>query len=270
MDNQQNNNQLPQEGQNTAIKRLDIDRIFLNDPYGLFVYKKAEKLVAGVYLLTNYLSDKEPIKWSLREFAGSLLFQSLSMSDRVWGEEGLTNDVLSSICEMLSILNIAKISQIISETNYEIIVEEFNKLADFLATSSKNMSSAKIAFKSNFFDGDYDFVSNHVNQNQPSFSQGGLYKGQKDIKDNQNNHVLNNKMSETKKSSLAEKVKDKNNRQEIIVSMLKSGLKLTIKDFAQNIKDCSEKTIQRELLSLVSKGVLKKEGERRWSKYSLS
>ena len=64
-------------------------------------------------------------------------------------------------------------------------------------------------------------------------------------------------------------VKDKNNRREIILSMLKSGVKLTIKDFAKNIKDCSEKTIQRELLSLVSEGVLKKEGERRWSKYFL-
>ena len=74
-------------------------------------------------------------------------------------------------------------------------------------------------------------------------------------------------MSVTKKAPVEKKVKDKNSRQDIILSMLKSGVKLTIKDFAQNIKDCSEKTIQRELLSLVSKGVLKKEGERRWSKY---
>jgi len=47
-------------------------------------------------------------------------------------------------------------------------------------------------------------------------------------------------------------------------------VKLTIKDFTKNIKDCSEKTIQRELLAMVAKGVLKKEGERRWSKYFLS
>ena len=52
--------------------------------------------------------------------------------------------------------------------------------------------------------------------------------------------------------------------------MLKGGAKLTIKDFAKNIKDCSDKTIQRELISMVTSGVLKKEGERRWSKYFLA
>jgi hypothetical protein len=35
------------------------------------------------------------------------------------------------------------------------------------------------------------------------------------------------------------------------------------------IKDCSEKTIQRELIVLVSEKVVKKEGERRWSVYSI-
>jgi hypothetical protein len=52
--------------------------------------------------------------------------------------------------------------------------------------------------------------------------------------------------------------------------MLKGGVKLTIKDFAQKIKGCSEKTIQRELIVMLTSGVLKKEGERRWSKYFLA
>ena len=43
-----------------------------------------------------------------------------------------------------------------------------------------------------------------------------------------------------------------------------------IKDVSPLIKGCSEKTIQRELLSMVKSGILKKEGEKRWSKYSLA
>ena len=61
----------------------------------------------------------------------------------------------------------------------------------------------------------------------------------------------------------------KTNRQEVILETLKTKSNLTIKDFAKVITDCSEKTIQRELLDLVEKGVIKKEGERRWSTYSL-
>jgi predicted HTH transcriptional regulator len=61
----------------------------------------------------------------------------------------------------------------------------------------------------------------------------------------------------------------KDNRQEAIINVLKSQSNLTIKDFSKVIKDCSEKTIQRELIDLVDRGIVKKEGERRWSRYSL-
>ena len=58
-------------------------------------------------------------------------------------------------------------------------------------------------------------------------------------------------------------------RQESSLSVLKHQSNLTIKDFSKVIKDCSEKTIQRELIELVDRGVVKREGERRWSRYSL-
>ncbi|MFA6227308.1 MAG: hypothetical protein WC631_02450 [Candidatus Paceibacterota bacterium] len=276
MDNQNNNNQIDPNNQKTAIKKVDASLIFGDDSYGLFIYKKTERLVAGIYLLTNYLSDREALKWNLRESANTLLFKVLALSDRVWGEDGINKEILVSIGEMFSMLNITKISSMISEVNYVIITNEFDKLAEFISSSSKNMSSAKIAFGSNLFDGDYNFIPTQTYQGRTLDGQKGLagnsgdfYKGQKDIKDNHNSSVFN-KMTDMKKSPTEKNIKDKDNRQNIIVSMLKSGLHLTIKDFAQNIKDCSEKTIQRELLALVLKGVLKKEGERRWSKYYLS
>ena len=40
-----------------------------------------------------------------------------------------------------------------------------------------------------------------------------------------------------------------------------------IKDIIGKIKDISEKTLQRELSALVAKGVLKKIGDKRWSRY---
>ena len=65
-------------------------------------------------------------------------------------------------------------------------------------------------------------------------------------------------------------VMQKNERQQIILDIIKEIGESSIKDISDNIKDCSEKTIQRELLSMVANGVLKKEGERRWSKYYLA
>ncbi len=61
-----------------------------------------------------------------------------------------------------------------------------------------------------------------------------------------------------------------NERQRLIKDILSSQGQATIKDIAAHIKDCSEKTIQRELNLLISEGTVRKEGERRWSRYSLA
>lgn len=58
-------------------------------------------------------------------------------------------------------------------------------------------------------------------------------------------------------------------RGEQIVDMLRDKEGLSIKDFHAAIYDCSEKTIQRELMSLIESGQVRREGERRWSRYFL-
>ncbi len=55
-----------------------------------------------------------------------------------------------------------------------------------------------------------------------------------------------------------------------IKTVLEAIPEATIKDIAEVITDVSEKTIQRELNSLIEKGQVLRQGERRWSKYSLA
>jgi hypothetical protein len=62
----------------------------------------------------------------------------------------------------------------------------------------------------------------------------------------------------------------KNKRQATIIALMKRRKEVMIKDISSVIHDCSEKTIQRELQELVDRGVLVKEGERRWTRYRLS
>jgi len=58
-------------------------------------------------------------------------------------------------------------------------------------------------------------------------------------------------------------------RAERIKTVLEAKPQATVKDVAEIITDVSEKTIQRELNSLIEKGQVLREGERRWSKYSV-
>jgi hypothetical protein len=62
----------------------------------------------------------------------------------------------------------------------------------------------------------------------------------------------------------------KSGRKKQIFSVLGRKSNAMIKDFSSIITDCSEKTIQRLLMEMVHAGVLKREGDRRWSRYSIS
>jgi len=67
-----------------------------------------------------------------------------------------------------------------------------------------------------------------------------------------------------------ERVQDaQKDRRANILGLLQKKDRVTVKDVANVIRDVSEKTLQRELLALVAQGVLKKEGERRWTTYRL-
>ena len=59
-------------------------------------------------------------------------------------------------------------------------------------------------------------------------------------------------------------------RQKVIKDILAAHGQATIKDIADRMPEYSEKTLQRELVSMVTQGEVVKEGERRWSRYRLA
>ncbi len=61
--------------------------------------------------------------------------------------------------------------------------------------------------------------------------------------------------------------KGQSERMSLILDLVRQKKSLSIKEIAAVIKDCSEKTIQRELNTLIEKGLVRREGERRWSVY---
>jgi DNA-binding transcriptional ArsR family regulator len=58
-------------------------------------------------------------------------------------------------------------------------------------------------------------------------------------------------------------------RRERILEVVRDRGSATIKDITDVVTDCSEKTVQRELIALIKDGIVHREGERRWSKYNL-
>ena len=214
----------------------------LNTTGSDYIYKKIDKLASALYLLSSFISDKEPVKWQMREAVLKLLAQSLSLSDRqIQG--------VSLITLILSYLNASYLGGIISQMNYNILKFEFENLVRLVEQEEKEKIKGAV-FPEQFFkaipNGNKNVSSANVKDGNSLLAKGQLF--------------MSDRMSVRNKDS---------NRPSVIMSLLKDRGELGIKDFASAIKGCSEKTIQRDLAVLVSKGIVLKHGEKRWSRYLL-
>lgn len=238
-----------------SLEKLQARTIF-TDPAYSFIFKKTEKIIAALYLVTNLISDSEPIKWQIRKSALSLMSDILAYRRSPIPESRQVVISLGiSISEIISLLKIASISNHVSLMNHSVLQREFALLMSGLdSLNSETAGNGAVALPHDFFN--VSVVNSHATGNSSAFSSKGQYRtpfGQKDTQ-----------VQSVKKDNL------KDSRRDTIIKLLKDGKSLGIKDFAREIKDCGEKTLQRELLSMVESGVLKKIGERRWSLYSLA
>jgi DNA-binding transcriptional ArsR family regulator len=61
-----------------------------------------------------------------------------------------------------------------------------------------------------------------------------------------------------------------NDRKEAIRDRLKDGVEMSVKELAGLFPSVSEKTIQRDVVSLMKQGIISRRGDKRWAKYFLS
>lgn len=232
---------------------------FSPEEYLLFIFKKTEKITSALYLISGLLKDEEPIKWELRDKGINLISSSFTASSSLPGDKNaVIQSLFTAALETLSLLNVARISNLISEMNHRLLVREIDNivvlLRDHLAMSAEK---AGYVLSESFFKTPDMFTSGFKSDTRRSRGSGTT--GDKENYAQEDRYVKGHDSLQQKKTS----------RQETILTVLRSQSNLTIKDFSKVIKDCSEKTIQRELLDLVGRGLVKKEGERRWSRYSL-
>jgi hypothetical protein len=97
--------------------------------YGVLIAKKSEKLVTALYLVTDLMTDSEPIKHGLRKNAVALLssmnsLAQLDVKDRVI-ELKMS---LKCVTEITSMLHVAVTTGIVSKMNGELLMEGFRSL----------------------------------------------------------------------------------------------------------------------------------------------
>ena len=244
-------------GQNVSENGLDKSPHIFN--------LKAKKLATALYMVTDKMADSDPIRTRARTIATEIFSNLSNIGHR--GFFGLIADEISGkISEMISLLEIASAVGTVSGMNVVVLTEEYRKLVShmsgFLLESVKKETSVSeeeiLAVKDNVIrDKNYTFKISPLTPT-PQFK------------------VLSKNVSEMAKirqkltlSRPKVEREDKVERKNKVLSYFSKGREIGIKDVYVNFPGVSEKTIQREINRLVLEGVLRRVGEKRWSRYTL-
>jgi hypothetical protein len=203
--------------------------------------ERALQATVALYRVTDLYSDNEPIKWMLRkdaiEFAHYISNYVMASEADVLSEDlQLAHDTCKMLRRKFMVL---KIGGYISKMNVEVLEKEYMDLSDIITEFIKDMS----------------------------------YSIHKDIKDIPIRQEFNND-APVKAENIGKKnsrePSSTNERQEAIKEILRGREWLSAMEVASLFgAGFSVKTVQRDLNTLLGKGVIRGKGERRWRKYSL-
>lgn len=228
---------------------------FGKNTLGDSAYRRAERIAAAIHLLTDHISESEPLRVEVRRLATDLLASILELRRgfRSSGAEAITT-AQAQISHIVSLLRILTVVGIVSAANAEVLIGGLGDLAGLFESQRVSMSEDVSLSKEDLMPRSRVVLSART-ELQPRV------RVEKDIVVKDNISISDKKVGRTEVSFM------KSNG---VLSFLKSGGVYGIKDIASQMPEYSEKTIQRMLSELVSRGLVLKEGEKRWSKYSIA
>ena len=236
-----------------VLEKSIFNNVFEKDIRRVFIYKKAERLAKAIHLIAPAFTDSMSLRNRIDTIAIGLVDAAILPSGAA--RLALSRELLA----LSSILSIARTGGLLSSMNAELIAHETHMLLQEVAAYEEprlffdeSPTLSGIAKKALSHDSLQRLATTRrAAQSRPNISgHPPVSKGRiKDIDNLSDTHV-----------------KD---RREAILSVIRNKKVASIKDISTVIRGISEKTIQRELTALITEGTVLKQGERRWSTYSL-
>ncbi len=220
-------------------------------------YTKTNKLITALYMVTDIIDKDEPLRNKLRTLSVNII------SD-------INSSPLSAcikISEIMSFLDVASAVNIISEMNCNILRKEFTALDQAIRESSSSLKTINRNFDL------AEFLQETQELNSPSKRLGSsvpVAKGHNSVGVQKGSTLMKalSNLSDKKNSSQDFDALKRQRRADILNTIKIAGGTATIKDIKDKI-ELGEKTLQRELVSMIKDNVLDKTGEKRWSRYSI-
>ncbi len=214
-------------------------------------YRRAERVVAAIYLITGHIPDSEPLKRALRDESLSLFERILALRNTMRSKDSPhVAECRASLRKLISLVRVLSVAQLVSQQNAQALIEGVDELGNFIDASKSSHLSDNISI------GREDLLD-IGNVSVKDIKDIVSVKDTSSLKDVES--IANNRPSRGQSSV----------RERSVLSVLGGAGEVGIKDIAASLPEYSEKMIQRELAALVALGRVKKEGAKRWSRYSI-
>src|SRR3989344_98161 len=126
-----------------SLSRFLDSHIVHTNPFGRNssgekLYRRAERLVAALHLLTSHVQEGEPLRKAVRATGIKLLSEMLALRDelRIAGSDK-SHAAQATIRELISLSRMLAVAGFISIQNAEVIVEAIDGTGDFLSLSQR-------------------------------------------------------------------------------------------------------------------------------------
>lgn len=256
------------EEEKNIVNKFNEYKEFIKDRHVSFVIRKTERIVYGVYMLSKFVPEHDPLLRDIKKTSHDLLETTSKFVSTTGVAQGDIDTAHTLLQYMSSLLTLTFISSYISASNIEIIKNEINYLhkhIEELSTQSAS-ESGQLQFKSDLF------VVNQPKHHKNTEEKVSFIKDKEAPVQARVAPKVSFKKPiqiQVKSKSISAVSESKDDREKRVLDVIRDKGVVSIKDISTVIFDVSEKTIQRTLQLLIDKGQIKKEGERRWAKYQL-
>jgi hypothetical protein len=240
----------------TYNREVQIKRLSHNEDFYNNVFKRVEKLVSVVFYILSYIETKDTNQThidrikdrALTTHERSLGTLQLQEHDILVGVERLQYELV----KLDSTLRVAVSAHVLPHDLFLLLIEQIDSVQRYI--NHHYMTNKSFSFADN------DSVLPNGTNTQTASKPKSTTTRAKRVRIPEGDISSDAYLVYSQLTDRAERIK----------TVLEAKPQASIKDIAEVITDVSEKTIQRELNSLIEKGQVIREGERRWSKYSVA
>jgi hypothetical protein len=220
--------------------------------------KKWARVSTSVYMVTYFVPESDPIRNEIRKTTLRILsfINVYGSSDRLASQRAVQN-AAQETDHLISLFKVGYGAGYISEMNFDMVTGALKKIREQFVTMSQVVRKSPVQ-ELMLEDPLKDFEDIPFTKNKTT-RKTKRHEKQNDTKN-----------KTTRKNNTTPKVGE-TSRSDAILSFMKTTdrKEVSINDIHAVLNDISLKTLQRDMNTLIDAGLVKKEGSKRWSRYSL-